>query len=169
MPKRPPDEFAGNCTQCGAALRAGAQFCTACGSPAPAVLSVPVRPASHPARRSRSQRKGFWLLLGAGLLIVATVVVFALLDSAQQPTASTSVAIPTVAVAPDVPYPNVARVSVADAHVAAMSGNALIVDTRSREFYDAGHARGALALPLNELPARLSELPKEKAVLLYCT
>jgi hypothetical protein len=116
-----------------------------------------------------TQRKGLWLLLGAGLVIVAVVAGFVLLNGAQQPAPGALVTIPTVAVAQNVPFPNVARVTVEDAHVMAMTGDAVIVDVRDKPFYDASHVRGALSLPLGDLPARASELPKDKAILTYCT
>jgi hypothetical protein len=170
MPERPSDKLAGHCTQCGAALRAGAQFCTACGAPAAAAPSAPVPPASRPAAPASSQRKGLWLLLGAALLIVAAVAVFALLEDAQQPAASPPVAIPAAPVAAqDIPFPNVTRVSVENAHMMAMTGDAVIVDVRDKPFYDSSRIRGALSLPLNDLPARYAELPRDKAVLTYCT
>ncbi len=94
---------------------------------------------------------------------------FSLLNDSQQ-TASVPSAIPTVAAASqNVPYPNVARVSPENAHMSAMAGEAVIVDVRGQAFYEAGHARGAISLPLDQLPARFSELPKDKAVLFYCT
>ena len=67
------------------------------------------------------------------------------------------------------PFPNVARITVDNAHVMAMTGSALIVDVRDKPFFDVSHARGALSLPLSELPARYAELPKDKAILTYCT
>jgi predicted sulfurtransferase len=92
-----------------------------------------------------------------------------LLNDSQE-SASTAVTVPTAAVAnQDIPYPDVARVSPEQAHISAMAGDAIIVDVRGQEFYNMGHARGAISLPLDQLPARFSELPKDKAVLFYCT
>ncbi len=155
------------CPQCGAALRADAQFCTTCGASAAGAPSSSARPAA--ASTSKAGRP--WLAIGAVVLLLA-VVAAALVwfNNAQQPEPSAAVAIPTAPVASqDIPYPDVARVSPEQAHMSAMSGEAVIVDVRGQEFYEAGHARGALSLPLEELPARFSELPKDQAVLFYCT
>jgi hypothetical protein len=124
-------------------------------------------------RRSKSKatrNNRPWLAIAAVVALLAVAAIgFALLSDSQQPT-SPSIAIPTVAaLAQDVPYPNVARVSPENAHMSAMSGEAVIVDVRGQEFYDMGHARGAISLPLDQLPARFTELPKDKAVLFYCT
>jgi len=44
----------------------------------------------------------------------------------------------------------------------------LLVDVRSREEYAAGHVPGAINLPVQELPQRMSELPKDRPLVLYC-
>jgi len=51
----------------------------------------------------------------------------------------------------------------------AGKGEVVIVDVRSREAYDAEHAEGAISIPLQDLEARLSELPKSKLIAAYCT
>ncbi len=155
------------CPQCGAALRADAQFCTACGTPVAADPAASKRPAAAASR----QRGRPWLAIGAVVLLLAAAAgALVWFNNSQQPAASPAVMIPTVPVASqNIPYPDVARVSVEQAHISAMSGEAVLVDVRDLPFYQMGHARGAISLPLNELPARFSELPKDKAVLFYCT
>jgi len=44
----------------------------------------------------------------------------------------------------------------------------ILLDVREQKEYDAGHIDGARLLPLNTLPERLAELPKEKAIVVYC-
>jgi hypothetical protein len=162
-PLNPPSS---HCTQCGAALRANAQFCTACGAPVAAAPSARPQVGQAPS----SARGRLWLLIGAAALLLAAVAGFAVLNRDQPPVASAPAAIPTAqGIAQDIPYPEVARVAPEQAHISAMSGQALIVDVRGREYYAQGHARGAISIPLEELPARLDELPKDKAVLFYCT
>jgi rhodanese-related sulfurtransferase len=43
-----------------------------------------------------------------------------------------------------------------------------LLDVRPKEEYRAGHLPQALSLPLEELEARLSELPTEKEIVAYC-
>ena len=43
-----------------------------------------------------------------------------------------------------------------------------IVDVRTREEYDSGHIEGALLLPIQELEDRLTELPVDKPIIVYC-
>jgi hypothetical protein len=170
MPEVPSSEPARFCPQCGADWRASASFCTNCGAPASGAATAVPAPAGRPAAAARSQRRGLWLLLGAVVLIAAAVAVFALLNDSQQQAAGAPVTIPTAPpVAQDIPFPDVARISVENTHVMAMSGEAVIVDVRDAPFFETSHIRGALSLPLSELPARYTELPKDKAILLYCT
>ena len=162
----PLNPSSGHCTQCGAALRANAQFCSACGAPVAAALPS----LTQPGQASGRQRSRLWLAVGAVVLLLAAVASFVLLNRDQQPVADAPAAIPTAqGIAQDIPYPDVARVSPEQAHISAMSGDALIVDVRGQEYYAQGHARGAISIPLEELPARLGELPKDKAILFYCT
>jgi rhodanese-related sulfurtransferase len=48
------------------------------------------------------------------------------------------------------------------------SGAAIVVDLRPPEEYEAGHVTGALSIPLDDLEARLAELPLEMEVVAYC-
>ncbi len=162
-----PARSAGHCAQCGASLRENASFCIACGAP----VAPRAAPAGQPAQAQGAQRSKLWLAVGVAVLLLAVAAVgLALINSSQKPASTAAVTVPTApGVAQDIPYPDIARVSPEQAHISAMSGDALIVDVRGQEFYEQGHARSALSIPLEELPARLAELPKDKAILLYCT
>jgi rhodanese-related sulfurtransferase len=47
-------------------------------------------------------------------------------------------------------------------------GDAVLVDVRPAEEYDAGHIDGARSIPIDELERRLAELPKDREVIAYC-
>jgi len=47
-------------------------------------------------------------------------------------------------------------------------GTAVVLDVRPRAEYDGGHLPGALHIPLDELPARIDELPPDREVVAYC-
>lgn len=51
---------------------------------------------------------------------------------------------------------------------ALMDQGALVVDVRTPGEWEEGHAEGTMLLPLNELPNRFTELPKDKALLMVC-
>jgi rhodanese-related sulfurtransferase len=48
------------------------------------------------------------------------------------------------------------------------SGEALVLDVRPTEEYEAGHITGAVNIPIKALPQRLAELPRRKEVVAYC-
>lgn len=47
-------------------------------------------------------------------------------------------------------------------------GDVCLVDVRPALEYQHGHLPGALSLPLEELPARLRELPRDRQIVVYC-
>ena len=47
-------------------------------------------------------------------------------------------------------------------------GEALLLDVREHDEWRAGHAPGAVHIPLGELPHRLAELPRDADVVFYC-
>ena len=47
-------------------------------------------------------------------------------------------------------------------------GEAILLDVRPREEYEAGHIKGALSAPVTELEAILAQLPGEKQIIAYC-
>ena len=51
---------------------------------------------------------------------------------------------------------------------ASGAGRVVVVDVRPGDEYDAGHLPGALSIPLDELPARLAEIPADVEVVAYC-
>lgn len=49
-----------------------------------------------------------------------------------------------------------------------IQAGALILDVRSVDEFEDEHYEGAVNIPLHILPARLSELDRNRAVVLYC-
>ena len=43
-----------------------------------------------------------------------------------------------------------------------------MLDVRPPQEYRAGHIRGAVSIPLEELEGRLAELPREQDIVAYC-
>jgi rhodanese-related sulfurtransferase len=43
-----------------------------------------------------------------------------------------------------------------------------ILDVRSKEEFDSGHIEGAYLVPVSELENRLTELPRDKPIIVYC-
>lgn len=61
------------------------------------------------------------------------------------------------------------RIPATEALEALAKGTAVLVDVRGAESYASEHAKGALSIPVHEIAARASELPKDKLIITYCT
>lgn len=48
------------------------------------------------------------------------------------------------------------------------AGKAILVDIRFREEFEAWHIATSINIPLNELPQRIAELPKDKLIITAC-
>jgi rhodanese-related sulfurtransferase len=59
-------------------------------------------------------------------------------------------------------------VSRSDVSGLVRDGNALLLDVRPRKEFEAGHLRGAVNIPIEELSARVDELPRDRRVITYC-
>lgn len=122
--------------------------------------SRPAKPkggrARQPAKAGPSRWSRIWPVAAFAVLlaVVAGMVILA----------STQTATPVITSQDDIP-----RISVLEAQRMADEGTALIYDTRSAAAYDAEHIAGALSLPSSDVSAHLSELPKNKTLILYCT
>ncbi len=44
----------------------------------------------------------------------------------------------------------------------------MILDVREQDEWDAGHIPGAVFMPMGQVPDRLSEIPKDKTVIVQC-
>ncbi|MFB5193031.1 rhodanese-like domain-containing protein [Alicyclobacillus fastidiosus] len=44
----------------------------------------------------------------------------------------------------------------------------LVIDVRTHDEFSQGHIPGAVHIPIDDLPTRLSEIPKEKSIVSYC-
>jgi len=111
--------------------------------------------------RTKNTSFPYLILIGAGLLFIAAALMLAGQNRAADPT--------PVAVLEEETYPEIIRVSLAEAKAAFDLGSALFVDVRSVEAYQGRHISGAVNIPLNELEARLGELDNTRWIITYCT
>ena len=68
----------------------------------------------------------------------------------------------------DVPNPATVTVQELKASLEEAS-KPLVFDARSKASYEAGHIPGAISLPLDELDERVSEIPRDRLVIFYCS
>jgi hypothetical protein len=111
---------------------------------------------------NRSKRPILLIAIGAILIVIATAVL--LLNPPDQTATLPGTNLPSESVFPEIP-----RVSLADAKKAHDSGTAIFVDARPAASYALGHIPGALSFPADDLPKRLGELSKSNWIITYCT
>jgi hypothetical protein len=114
----------------------------------------------------------------AGLMVVA-IIVGAILSlegralPASAAAATGTLSVPVVTTQPrpttTIPYPAVPRIGVKEAKAKMDKGQALLYDVRSVDSYNQSHPAGAISLPEDQVDARLSELPKDKELIFFCT
>ena len=85
------------------------------------------------------------------------------------PAAAASAAMATTPVPVAASEAEVPRVTVAEAKAAVDAGTAVIVDVRDGGSYEASRIKGALHIPVNLIESRLTELPRDKRILTYCS
>ena len=180
------------CTQCGARLPETGAFCPECGAhtqrqappptaaPALCAAPTPVPAARSTPRTPRAIRRPLFLALS--LLTVSLVLGAAVYFMAIRPRQSAAIVEPCVAgencagtAIADVhdedgiPYPDVQRITVADARARYDAGQATFVDVRDAEAYAAAHIPESLLLPLAELEAGIHSLSRDAEIITYCT
>ena len=64
----------------------------------------------------------------------------------------------------DAPLPEIDVAELARRH----AEGAYVLDVRQPDEYEAGHVPGAVLVPLDQLPARQSEVPADRPVLVIC-
>lgn len=153
------------CVQCGTKLIQEDKFCPRCGAP--------VRGAAVQSRSRSKEAKArrwiltprAWVIIGGILFILVGALVIYNADrslyNVSEPSDSHD--------AQGIPYPEVPRISLAEAKARYDARTALFVDVRSQGEYDTAHIPNAKLLPLADLQTRYRELPTNQEILTYCT
>jgi 3-mercaptopyruvate sulfurtransferase SseA len=69
---------------------------------------------------------------------------------------------------PDASEAKVRRITVSQLRDALRKGSAVVVDVRLGRKYAAGHIKGAIHIPSDEIVARANELPRDRLIVAYC-
>lgn len=104
------------------------------------------------------------IALASALLLIALAVLSAINVNHKREAAPLS----AQAQAQPTPADGVRRVSVEELRAALEKGTAIVIDVRGKEQYQAGHIKGALLIPADEIASRTKELPKDKLIVTYC-
>lgn len=98
------------------------------------------------------------IMIGVGSLLFVAFLVWAAINSERQ-----------VNTQAQGPYPNIARVTLADAKAAYDQKTAVFLDVRDEASFDASHIPGAINIPVEAVQQRAGELNKQDWIITYCT
>ncbi|HET6855143.1 MAG TPA: rhodanese-like domain-containing protein [Pyrinomonadaceae bacterium] len=106
-------------------------------------------------------------LKSLSLIIIVTAVMLAACNAIDTNVASHA---PKPGASPDTVYADGARrITIEEMEALQKDGQAFIVDVRNQASYDLGHIPGARLIPAGEILNHLSELPKDKMIVTYCS
>jgi len=97
------------------------------------------------------------------IVLLCLLALPAALASCSSPSSSSTAAAPSAAPGAAAP----ARVDGAEAHRLVAAG-ALLLDVRSPDEFSDGHIEGAVNIPVDQVGSRLSSLPRDKPIVVYC-
>ena len=89
--------------------------------------------------------------------------------SSVTPVAPTAASPVTPVASPAIPYPEIKRISLADAKAAFELKSAIFIDVRGEPYYSESHVPGAISMTYDELSSRMGELDKKAWIITYCT
>ena len=99
-------------------------------------------------------------------LILATAAILIACNGTDK-TASTNSVKPS---GTEVTYADGARrISINEFDALVKSGQAYVVDVRNQASYDIGHIPGSRLIPAGEIANHISELPRDKTIVTYCS
>ena len=61
------------------------------------------------------------------------------------------------------------RVTIEEMEAMLKDGTAIVVDVRNQAAYDQGHIPGSRLIPAGEILNHISELPRDKMIVTYCS
>jgi 3-mercaptopyruvate sulfurtransferase SseA len=101
-------------------------------------------------------------LIGLGTLLVIGLLVW-------QAFRSSPITSAPAAQERGIPFPEIDRVSLADARTAMDGQDAVFLDVRDPSAFEAGRIPGSVNIPLGELETRFAELDPNQWIITYCT
>ena len=113
-------------------------------------------------RKNNSLPVPLLLFFGGGIALIAAALLLFNQNNSAVPA-------PQATIVEEIPYPEIARVSLDEAKSVLENGTAILLDVRSAEAYAAQHISGAINIPTAEIETRLAELDPNDWIIPYCT
>ena len=107
------------------------------------------------------------VMVAFGILLILGSVAWLVNASRQAAAQRASLSSPVTS--PQIPYPEVARVSLGDSKAAFDLKQAVFIDTRGEPSFSQGHIPGAISMTEDEIASRQGELDPAAWIITYCT
>jgi 3-mercaptopyruvate sulfurtransferase SseA len=82
---------------------------------------------------------------------------------------NTAASIPSATPGHVAPSDGVKRITTVELRDAVAKGTVIIVDVRTASVYQQNHIKDSISIPLEQVEARLQELPRDKMIVTYCS
>lgn len=105
------------------------------------------------------------ILIAVGVVLILIVLILTLMNA--QAGGKQATVQPTAA--SDIPYPEINRVSLADALSALNANTAIFVDVRSADSFNQSRILGAINIPLEQIELAIPDLERDAWIIPYCT
>ena len=101
-----------------------------------------------------------------GVMVFAAVVVVAACNAVDVSNTNSK----PVPQGPETVYADGARrVTIEEMEAMLKDGTAIVIDVRNQAAYDQGHIPGSRLIPAGEILNHISELPRDKTIITYCS
>jgi len=108
------------------------------------------------------------LLISIIAIAALAVLTLSACNSAERSNANPPVVTKTNPVA-TAPGDGVRRVTTVELKTLLEEGQAVVIDVRNQSQFEQGHIRGSKLIPSNEILNHISELPRDKMIVTYCS
>ena len=116
-------------------------------------------------RAQPASSTGPLILIAVGAVLILIVLILTLINSQA---GGTQAKVQPTAIS-DIPYPEIDRVSLADALTAFNANTAIFVDVRSADSFNLVRIPGAVNIPLEQIESAIPELERDAWIIPYCT
>ena len=103
------------------------------------------------------------------LIVLAAAAIFAACNAVDQ-TATHNQPKPQSSLGPETTYADGARrITTAELETLMKDGQVVVVDVRNQAMFDTGHIPGSKLIPAGEIANHVSDLPRDKIIVTYCS
>ena len=113
------------------------------------------------------------LLFSLSAAVVLAIMTLAACNSSEtkgnKANGNSAASVPSATPGHVAPSDGVKRVTTVELRDALAKGTAIVIDVRGDAAYQQNHIKDSISIPLDQVPTRLQELPRDKMIVTYCS